>query len=181
MNRILAIDYGMRRIGLAISDETRTIAQGLKTIDCAVKGASGALAEITGIVSGHEVGLIILGYPTSMNGKPSTRGNEVEVFKATLEKAIKVPIELVDERFTTALAHRYIGEAGKKVRPDRQPVDMVAATVLLEDYLQSEESGIGDLESVSEEEEPVIGGLGPENEDEVSGVEGPGSGEDEAT
>ena len=164
MSRILAIDFGERRIGLAISDETRTIAQGLAVLDCGARSAkrgqgsrnqgiresrsqeepkssnprvleSCFLEQIAEIVVEKEVGHIILGYPTSMSGKPSTRGNEVEAFKAELQKKAHVPVELVDERFTTALALRYLGETHKKVRPDKQPVDMVAATVLLEDYL----------------------------------------------
>ena len=139
MSRILAIDYGERRIGLAISDETRTIAQGLTVLDCGVRstenGVGTAVEQIAEIVVEREVGHIILGYPTSMSGKPSTRGNEVEAFRAELQKKGHVPVELVDERFTTALAERYLGEAYSKVRPDKQPVDMVAATVLLEDYL----------------------------------------------
>jgi putative Holliday junction resolvase len=139
MSRILAIDYGARRIGLAVSDETRTIAQGLTVLDCGVRNASSrveaALEQIAEIVVEKEVGHIILGYPMSMSGKPSTRGDEVEAFQAELGKKAHVPVELVDERFTTALAERYLSETHKRVRPDKQPVDMVAATVLLEDYL----------------------------------------------
>lgn len=139
MSRILAIDYGERRIGLAVSDETRTIAQGLTVINCEVRSANCGLGtpveQIAEIVVEKEVGHIILGYPTSMSGKPSTRGNAVEAFRAELQKKGHVPVKLVDERFTTALAERYLGEVYNKVRPDKQPVDMVAATVLLEDYL----------------------------------------------
>lgn len=139
MSRILAIDFGERRIGLAISDETRTIAQGLAVLDCGARSANCgpgvAIEQIAEIVVEREVGHIILGYPTSLSGKPSTRGNEVEAFKTELQKKAHVPVELVDERFTTALALRYLSETHKNVRPDKQPVDMVAATVLLEDYL----------------------------------------------
>ena len=138
MGRILAIDYGARRIGLAVSDETQTIAQGLKTFDCAEKGLPGALAEIGRIAQNCEVELIILGYPLSLSGKPSTRGKEVDTFRAALEDALNIPVELVDERFTTALAHRYAEEGGRKARADRQPIDMIAAVILLEDYLKRE-------------------------------------------
>jgi putative Holliday junction resolvase len=156
MSRILAIDFGERRIGLAISDETRTIAQGLTVLDCGVRsancGVGTAVEQIAEIVVEREVGHIILGYPTSMSGKPSTRGNEVEAFKTELQKNAHVPVELVDERFTTALAHRYLSETHKKVRPDKQPVDMVAATVLLEDYL-ARRSPESEAQSPNEEAE----------------------------
>jgi putative Holliday junction resolvase len=175
MGRILAIDYGERRIGLAISDETRTIAQGLRTIDAGPRTANPgprvALEQIAEIVRQNDVELIILGYPTSMNGKPSTRGNEVEGFQALLEKAVKVPIELVDERFTTALANRYLGEGHKKVRPDKQPVDIVAATILLEDYLEGVGPAVGSRRTRTDELEPAIEDLEPGIDDPLPEIE----------
>lgn len=138
MGRILAIDYGARRIGLAVSDETQTIAQGLKTLRCAPDGMAEAIADIGRIAQNCEVELIILGYPLSLSGKPSTRGKEVDAFRSALEDAVNIPLELVDERYTTALAHRYVEEGGRKARPDRQPIDMVAAVILLEDYIKRE-------------------------------------------
>jgi putative Holliday junction resolvase len=135
MGRILAVDYGLKRIGLAVSDETQTVAQGLKTLDCGRKTPADVIDDIKRVASNCEAELIILGYPLSLSGKPTARSKEVDAFRALLEDSIDVPVELVDERYTTALAHRYIEEGGKKARADRQPIDMVSAVIMLEDYL----------------------------------------------
>jgi putative Holliday junction resolvase len=149
MGRILCIDYGERRIGLALSDETKTIAQGLATLLVQVKsqksrsksqdgrtGASDACAAIARIVAEQEVERIILGNPLSQQGGETRRSEQVREFKAALEKAVNVPIELVDERFTTVLARQYLSESYSKVRAQKHPVDKVAAVILLEDYLE---------------------------------------------
>lgn len=139
MGRVLCIDYGTRRIGLAVSDETQTIAQGLPTIDCRLPNADCRMKEvatrIAAIVREREVESVILGHPISLSGKPSTRSRRVLEFKHALEKALTVPLMLVDERFTTVLARQYLGEAYRRVRAQKHPVDKVAAVVLLEDYL----------------------------------------------
>jgi putative Holliday junction resolvase len=134
MGRILAIDYGERRTGLALSDETRTIAQPHAILESGT-GTSGLCRKIIEMVGRYEVDRIILGYPYGRTGRPSRRGHGIEAFRAELARLTPVPIELVDERFTTALAHRYLGEHHHRVRPDRLPVDKVAAVILLEDYL----------------------------------------------
>ena len=155
MGRILCIDYGTKRIGLAISDETRTIARGLDTLTVTAEhldrretpysravSAKGppeftqVLAAIARIVAEQEVERIILGYPLSQAGNPTQRSRQVEEFKAMLTRAVSVPIELVDERFSSVLARQYLSEAYRNVRAQRHPVDKVAAVVILEDYLE---------------------------------------------
>ena len=132
MGRILAIDYGTKRIGLAVSDPTRTIASGLVSIPMSTTAAR----TIATLAAEREVDCIILGHPLSLKGNETQRSQEVIAFKAELEQATGLKVELVDERFTTNLARQYLGETHRRVRSNKQPVDIVAATILLEDYLQ---------------------------------------------
>jgi putative Holliday junction resolvase len=164
MGRILSIDFGERQIGLAISDETRTIAQGLETLKVQSEKGKGkdkgkgsfststststspcdelrfrdAVADIARVIKEREVERVILGYPLSLSGKESRGSRRVLKFKTWLERRAGVPIELVDERFTTNLAHQYLTEAYPKTLSRKHAVDKVAATILLEDYLAQE-------------------------------------------
>lgn len=134
MGRILAVDYGQRRLGLALSDETQTIAQGLKTLE----GMNPAqmIEAISAIVRQQAVEEIIIGHPISQSGRPTRRSREVEEFRQALSRQVTVPVKLVDERFTTALAQRYLSEIHRRVSAAQHPMDKVAATILLQDYLE---------------------------------------------
>jgi putative Holliday junction resolvase len=134
MGRVLAVDYGEKRIGLALSDETKTIASGLAVIPMA--GIARTARTIAALVTEREVERIIVGNPISMKGRDTKLSLQAQAFKTVLENVVKVPVELVDERFTTAIAERCLHEAYAQVSARKHPVDKVAATILLEDYLE---------------------------------------------
>lgn len=135
MARILSIDYGKKRTGLAVTDPLQIIAGGLATV------ATSALFDyIQQYVSREEVERIVVGEPRQPNGQPSENLQRVQQFVNRLRKAMPhIPIEYYDERFTSVLAHRAMIEGGlkKKSRQDKAMVDEISATIILEDYMRS--------------------------------------------
>ncbi len=139
--RILAIDYGKRRIGLAISDPTGTIATGIGTLE--VTSDEDAL---TRIAAGHvEWGyrMIIVGLPITESGKEGTMAESVRAFAALLQERARTEVRLVDERYTSRIAHRIFHESGKKLKGHKGDIDRLAAEVLLRGYLDSLDAASG--------------------------------------
>lgn len=135
MDRILAIDYGSVRIGIAMSDPLKIIAQGLKTI----QNNSDAIREIASIVRKNNVSTIIVGKPLNLSGTESAKSVEVDEFVKILKEKSSVEIVMVDERFTSVMAQRAILAMGakKKQRQNKGKVDEVASAILLQGYLDS--------------------------------------------
>lgn len=134
MGRILAIDYGRRRTGIAVSDPLQLIAGGLATVE--TKELERFLADY---FAREEVSTIVLGKPTQMNGEPSETWRYIEPLAGRLRHAYPdKQVVFYDERFTSVLAHRAMIEGGMKRsdRRDKAVVDKIAATIILEDYLQ---------------------------------------------
>lgn len=141
MSRILCIDYGERHTGAAISDQTRTIVQGLPTIHH--RSESALLAAICRLVAEHEVTAVVLGLPLGQSGKPSTRSKQVRRFGARLSRELQLPVTMFDERFSSSRAHEildetYAGRLAPKKR--RAAADRIAAMLILEDYLQAQKT-----------------------------------------
>jgi putative Holliday junction resolvase len=135
MGRIIAIDYGKKRTGLAVSDPLKMIAGGLTTVS-----SHEVVAYIKDYVKDQEVELFILGDPRQMNYEPSENKMRVEKFKEKLQKAFpEIEIKMVDERFTSVLAHQTMIQGGlKKIkRQNKELVDKLSATILLQTYLES--------------------------------------------
>ena len=135
MSRILAIDYGRKRTGLAVSDTMQIIANGLTTVP-----THELLDFIAGYVQKEPVERIIIGLPKQMNNEVSENMKYIEPFVRLLKKKIpEIPVEFVDERFTSVLAHRTMLEAGlkKKDRQNKALVDEISATIILQTYLES--------------------------------------------
>ena len=136
MPRILSIDHGKKRTGLAVSDPLQLIANGLKTVD--TKDLFNFLCQY---VQEEEVEQIVIGKPLQPNGQPSENLARVENFVNRWRKFCpSVPIDYYDERFTSVLAHRAMIEGGvkKKVRKENKGlVDEVSATIILQDYMNS--------------------------------------------
>jgi putative Holliday junction resolvase len=131
--RILAIDYGSMRIGLALSDPTGTLARPLPFLPAK---ADGKLArEIAAFVGKEKIELILLGLPRHMNGSLGEAAALVQAFAAILGQATPIRIKLVDERLSTVQASRQLQEAGKNTRSQRGQIDSEAAAVLLQGYL----------------------------------------------
>lgn len=133
--RVLAIDYGERRIGLAISDPTRTIASPAGHI-VRRTGKRPPVAELLRRVEQLEAGEVVLGLPLDGDGNETDRSREVRVIARQLAERGAVPVRLVDERFTTAAALRAVKTLGGSTEGRKGDVDALAATVLLQHALQ---------------------------------------------
>ena len=133
--RVLAIDYGERRIGLAISDPTRTIASPAGHI-LRRAGKRPPVAELLRRIQELEAGEVVLGLPLDGNGDETDRSREVRTIGEKLSERGAIAVRLVDERFTTAAALRAVQEMGGTTRGRKGDVDALAATVLLQHALQ---------------------------------------------
>ena len=135
MARLLAIDYGKKRTGIAVSDEMQIIAGGLTTV------ATTELVDfILDYVKREPVERIVVGLPKQMNNEPSENMRRVEPFVNRLRKLMPdIPVDYHDERFTSVLAQRTIIEAGikKMALRNKELVDEVSATIILQSYMES--------------------------------------------
>ena len=134
MARILAIDYGQKRTGLAVTDNLQMIANGLATVE--TKDLEKFIADY---VEKEEVSTIVMGKPTKMNGEDSENMKRIEPFFNRLRKLYPdKKIVYYDERFTSVLAHQTMLQSGigKKARQNKGLVDKISATIILEDYMQ---------------------------------------------
>ena len=135
MARILSIDYGKKRTGIAVTDPLQIIAGGLATVS-----TSELFDWLKAYLSKEQVERIIIGEPRQPNGQPSENLARVQQFVNRWRKAMPdVPIEFFDERFTSVLAHQAMLDGGlkKKARQDKAFVDEISATIILQDYLRS--------------------------------------------
>ncbi|MEG0011446.1 MAG: Holliday junction resolvase RuvX [Muribaculaceae bacterium] len=135
MARILAIDYGRKRCGIAVTDTMKIVANGLTTV------ATHTLMEfLKKYIVAENVERIIMGLPMNMDNTPSESMKYITPFLNRLKKELPdVPVEMFDERFTSVLAHQamLVGGAKKSTRQDKGLVDEISATIILNDYLQS--------------------------------------------
>lgn len=138
MARILGIDYGRKRTGVAVTDPLQLIAGALGTIP------THTLEKfITDYVSHEAVELIVVGLPTQLDGQPSENMRHITPFVNRLHKILPdIPVVMYDERFTSSLAHQAMIDGGMKKsdRRDKSKVDSIAATIILNDYLSSRQS-----------------------------------------
>ncbi len=135
MSRILAIDYGKKRTGLAVTDPIGIIANGLTTV-----ATHELLAFIKNYIQHEQVGSIVIGLPFQTNGKPSENQQRVVQFSKQLAKAFPdIPVTFYDERYTSVLAHQAMidGGLGQKRRRDKALVDEISATIILQSYMES--------------------------------------------
>ncbi len=144
MGTVLAIDYGLKRVGLAISDPGRSFAFPCDVIEN--KNFDYLIAQISNVILEKEVDLILVGMPYNMNKiNPSTiqkvTKNEmeinVEIFLKHLQKSIKIPIKIVDERLSSFAAEEKLKEAGLSAKKSKKYIDSEAARLLLEEFLQN--------------------------------------------
>jgi len=131
--RILAVDWGERRIGLAVSDPTGVIATGLPTL--AVRGREDALARVAAAAAEREVARIVVGLPLLMSGARGEAALAAESFAASLAERTGLPVETYDERLTSVIGARRIHETGGRPSRAKGRVDQHAAVALLESYL----------------------------------------------
>ncbi|MCI7400980.1 MAG: Holliday junction resolvase RuvX [Prevotella sp.] len=135
MSRILAVDYGKKRCGIAVTDPLKIIAGGLATV-----ATSELLSFIKDYTTREQVETIVVGEPKQPNGQPSENLPRVRAFVAQLKKMMPtMPVEYYDERFTSVLAHKAMIDGGlkKKARQNKALVDEISATIILQDYMNS--------------------------------------------
>jgi putative Holliday junction resolvase len=137
MARILAIDYGQKRTGIAVTDAETIIASPLTTLP-----AAKTMNWILEYIETEPVSTIVVGKAMDMNGQPSAASRFIEPFVRRLEKALSssdIKIARVDERFTSVMAHKTLIEAGvsRKIKNDKGMVDKVSAAIILQSYMQT--------------------------------------------
>jgi putative Holliday junction resolvase len=131
--RILALDHGSKRIGVAVSDETKTIAQSLEYIPA--EPFADILARLKQLLVEKEIDLILVGLPRNMDGSYGPAAQKVEAFAAVLKTAIAVPIKMWDERLTSTMANRILIQGNVRRQKRKEKVDKMAAAILLQSYL----------------------------------------------
>lgn len=145
IGRVLAVDFGQRRIGLAVSDELGLTAQGLETLERT--NIREDVARLARIAADKSVSLVLLGDPIHMSGRPGAQSQRVRAFARRLVRQTGLPVRFWDERLTTVQANRLLRESGVGLRDRRRAVDRLSAVILLESYLEwcaqnaSEQSG----------------------------------------
>ncbi|MDO4737547.1 MAG: Holliday junction resolvase RuvX [Bacteroidales bacterium] len=140
MPRILAIDYGKKRTGIAVTDNLQMIANGLATIE-----TKELERFILDYVAKEDVCTIVVGKPTQMNGEDSENMKRIEPFFNRLKKMFpNKEVTYYDERFTSILAHQAMLQSGinRKARQNKALVDKISATIILEDYMQSKQNSL---------------------------------------
>lgn len=135
MGRIIAIDYGRKRCGIAATDSLKIVANGLTTVQTHT-----LLDFIKKYISTEDVEKILVGLPKQMNNQPSENMKYIQPFVNRLKKELPdITVEMYDERFTSVLAHRAMIDGGMKkmARRDKAIVDEISAAIILNDYLES--------------------------------------------
>lgn len=133
--RILAIDHGTRRMGIALSDEMKTIASPVEFIPA--EPFADFLERLRTLVREKEVELIVVGMPRNMDGSYGPAALKVQEFVAVLKSAVAVPIRTWDERLTSAQANRFLIQGNVRREKRKEKVDAMAAAILLQSYLDS--------------------------------------------
>ncbi|MDR2145129.1 MAG: Holliday junction resolvase RuvX [Tannerella sp.] len=139
MGRIIAIDYGQKRTGIAVTDPMRMIANGLTTVH-----SSEAPQFIVDYAAKETVDMMVVGLPRKMNGEPSDNMRNIEAFVNRMRKILPgLPIEFCDERFTSVMAHQAMIDGGlkRKKRQDKALVDEISAVLILQSFLESKKTG----------------------------------------
>ncbi len=133
MDRIIGIDYGRKRVGVAVSDPLGIFASALETVQSAK-----IIEYLKKYAEKETVVRFVVGYPVNLNGKPSEAQKDVDIFLKQLTKAFPgIPVDLEDERFTSVLAHRAMIDGGMKYkdRRDKNSVDKISAAIILQSYM----------------------------------------------
>ena len=137
MARVLSLDVGEKRIGIALSDPSGTIAQGLRLY--ATTGSRARdIAAIGELVREFEVSRVVVGLPKNLDGSMGPKAQEMVRFAESLERATGVPVDLWDERFSTDEAHRIFDMASVKRKKRRGSIDVMAAQIILQGYLDAQ-------------------------------------------
>ncbi|MBK53300.1 MAG: Holliday junction resolvase RuvX [Candidatus Marinimicrobia bacterium] len=135
MGRLLAIDYGEKRLGLAISDPNQIISKPLKTL--ILSDSKYIYNELEKIISDYEIQKLIIGLPVGMNGKNTQQTRKVEAFREFLQNKIDIPIILFDERLSSVSAKKSLISQGVKTGHNKSKIDQTAAAIFLQHFLDT--------------------------------------------
>jgi len=133
--RIMALDVGGRRIGVALSDTTRVLASPLTTLRAEPRDR--VIAQIAALVAQHEVAEVVVGLPLTLSGEVGPQAQTVQTFADELRRAVDVPLHLFDERLTSVAAERMMIDMGIKPERRKARIDEVAASIILQDFLET--------------------------------------------
>ena len=139
--RILGLDVGARRIGIAVSDPLGVTAQGIATLHR--RNRRYDLNELRKVLGEHEVREIVVGNPLRMSGESGAQAEKMAGFAAQLEQAFSIPVHLWDERLTTAEAHRLLDETGIRDSRRKEVIDKMAAVLILQSFLDARAANRG--------------------------------------
>jgi putative holliday junction resolvase len=134
--RILGMDVGSRRIGLAVSDPLGITAQGIETLQRANKKSD--FAHLSRVIREYEIKQIVVGLPLRMSGAEGTQSEKMQVFAEELRKRFKLPVHLWDERLTSAEANRLLRETDLSIEKRGKAVDRMAAILILQSWMESQ-------------------------------------------
>jgi len=133
--RILALDVGEKRIGVALSDPTGVLASPLTTIES--KGQDSDIDEVLRLAEEHEAGEIVVGLPLSMSGRRGPQAGRVDAFVRAMAERTDIPLKSMDERLSSVQAERMLRESGVEPSKNKARVDSAAAAIVLQSYLDS--------------------------------------------
>ena len=136
-NKWLGIDFGLSRIGIAISDPLGILARGLETMRWNGKDTEGVLERLAAVVRREQVGGVIMGCPGRTDGREASLAEPIRQLSARLEQLTQVPVLLRDERFTTVIARRKLLESGVSTKRHKPVIDQAAAEIILQEHLDS--------------------------------------------
>lgn len=140
--RLMALDFGERRIGVALSDPGQSFARALEVIHRRARPQD--MARIAALVQEHSVEKIVVGYPLSLDGSAGEQARRIEEYAAELRGAVEIPVVLWDESYSTERARQVMIEAGRKRKERRERLDAVAAAVILQDYMDNQRQRTGE-------------------------------------
>tara|TARA_Y100001970_G_scaffold108767_1_gene135943 strand:+ start:1217 stop:1630 length:414 start_codon:yes stop_codon:yes gene_type:complete len=135
LNRVLAIDYGDVRVGLALSDLTHTIATPFRTLN--YENINHLLDQLSEIIKDNEVEQIVVGIPYNMKGVDTKQTEKVRDFIVILKDKLGMPINLIDERLTSSEAEKYMHQMDIKTGFNKDSIDKIAASIILQEYLDT--------------------------------------------
>jgi putative Holliday junction resolvase len=142
--RVLGLDVGDVRIGVALSDETATLATGLDTL--VRRGPRQDVKAVAGLARRHEAAEVVVGLPRRLDGSLGPQAEKVTAFIEELGRSVRVPVVAWDERFTTVIAERTLAEAGASRKVRKASVDKVSAVLILQSYLDSRKTADARIE-----------------------------------
>ena len=136
--RVLGIDYGAQRVGVALSDERLIFAQALVTVSRGRGGDRKVIEQLLTLIAEHDVKQIVIGWPLRLNGREGIQTQKVGRFIHQLEEYVTLPIHRWDERLTTTSASRSLRESGVRGARSRERIDQVAAAIILQSWLDAQ-------------------------------------------